>query len=69
MVIGFLLTGIVVGLVSAIGALVMGLPIWAAILLYPVGGALGGLAAAMFAILLEPVTRSKVRAEFVSRMN
>lgn len=41
MVIGIFLSGILAGLLGTIGGLTFGLPLWAALLLYPVFGTLG----------------------------
>lgn len=43
MVIGILFSGIIVGLIATISTLAMGLPVWAAVLLYPISGIIGSI--------------------------
>ncbi len=43
MVIGVLLSGVVFGLLATLGSLVMGAPLWLAIVLYPMVGTFGAL--------------------------
>lgn len=43
MVIGIMLSGLFVGLAVTIGSLLVGFPLWLALLLYPVAGALGSM--------------------------
>jgi hypothetical protein len=43
MVIGVLLSGIIFGLFAALGTLMMGAPLWLAIILYPLIGSLGSM--------------------------
>jgi hypothetical protein len=43
MVIGVLLSGIVFGLLGTVGTLVMGAPLWLAVVLYPMVGTFGAL--------------------------
>ncbi|SEN32415.1 hypothetical protein SAMN05216227_101145 [Pseudorhodobacter antarcticus] len=50
MVIGILVSGIIAGLFATIGSLTFGLPIWAAVLLYPVAGSLGAVGFIVFAM-------------------
>lgn len=43
MVIGVILSGILAGAFGTLGALTMGLPLWIAILLYPIVGTIGSI--------------------------
>ena len=43
MVIGVILSGIMAGVLGTVGALTMGLPLWGAILLYPIVGTIGSI--------------------------
>lgn len=43
MVIGVILSGILAGVLGTVGALTMGLPLWIAILLYPIVGTIGAI--------------------------
>ena len=51
MVIGVLVSGILMGILATFGALIFGLPLWAAVLLYPVCGAFGSVGFILFALL------------------
>ncbi|MGO4908379.1 hypothetical protein ACEN2J_08615 [Pseudorhodobacter sp. W20_MBD10_FR17] len=55
MVIGVLLSGIVFGVFATLASLLMGAPLWAAILLYPVVGVFGAAAFITMAVLRSRV--------------
>jgi hypothetical protein len=64
MVIGVLFSGIFSGLLAAVGALFMGLPIWSAVLLYPFVGVFGAVAFIGLTLLREKPAHSGVTAEY-----
>lgn len=69
MVIGVLLSGIVSGLAMTLGALMMGLPLWLAVLLYPVVGAFGAVAFIGFVFTVGKMGVTDVSPTFAAEYN
>lgn len=69
MVIGIVFSGIVAGLVAAIGALSMGLPLWFAIMMYPIIGTLGAIGYISVAMSREKFSDHVVQAEFATELH
>lgn len=66
MVIGVVFSGIFTGLAMTIGALALGLPLWLAILLYPVVGTFGAIGFIGLALGREKTGTSKVSPSFAT---
>ena len=66
MVIGILFSGILAGLFATVGALSFGLPIWAAILLYPLAGTVGAMGFVALAMSRPIFLNSASSTEFAT---
>lgn len=66
MVIGILFSGILAGLFATIGALTLGFPIWAAILVYPLAGMLGAMGFVSLAMARPKFRSPEIAAEFAT---
>lgn len=66
MVMGVLFSGIFTGLAVSLGALSFGLPIWIAVLLYPVLGTAGAIGFIGFALNREKTVQHKASQALVA---
>lgn len=69
MVIGILLSGIMAGLIATIGALTLGFPIWAAILLYPLVGTFGAMGFVGLAMTRPRLRKTPAKAELATSLS
>ena len=68
MVIGILFSGILAGLLATIGAITFGLPIWAAVLLYPAAGVCGAMGFVGLAMMRPVFRENPTTVEFATSL-
>lgn len=68
MIIGVLFSGIIAGVLGTVGALALGLPLWIAIMLYPIIGTLGSIGFISVSLPRDTSAPAEASVEFAATL-